>query len=85
MIPARFATYLVSFFMALFMSGIMSLVITVFNIGITSDLFVKWLNAWGFAFAVALPTIFVIAPLVRKLVTLLIAKEHALLKTLKLQ
>lgn len=59
--------HIISFFMAFFMSAIMSLVITTFNIGLVSDLFIQWLHAWAFAFAVALPTIFIVAPLVRKL------------------
>jgi Protein of unknown function (DUF2798) len=58
-----------AFFMALFMSGIMSLVITIFNIGLVSNIVVVWLKAWGFAFIVAFPTITVVAPIVNKLVS----------------
>ena len=75
MISNHYTHHLISFFMALFMSCIMSAVITVFNIGFTSDLIVKWFSAWGFAFAAALPTIFIVGPLVRKLVMYIVNDE----------
>ena len=53
----------------------MSLVITVFNVGLVDNLLFIWLKAWGFAFCVAFPTINVVAPIVRKLVTLVVAKD----------
>ena len=57
------------------MSCLMSLVICVFNFGFVEDLVIKWLNAWLFAFLVALPTIVVVSPLVGKLVSLVIDKD----------
>ncbi len=75
MIPAKYTHYVFSFFMALLMSCIMSFVITVFNVGLIDNLFFIWLKAWGFAFMVAFPTINVVAPIVRKLVTLVVAKD----------
>lgn len=61
--------------MALFMSSIMSLVITLFNIGFISDFILIWLQAWAFGFTAALPTIFLIAPLVRRLVINIMIQE----------
>lgn len=75
MIPNKYAQYFISFFMALFMSCIMSFVITAFNIGFVPSFALRWLNAWGFGFAAALPTIFLVAPLVRKLVGFMLLKE----------
>ena len=75
MIPAKYSSYVFAFFMALLMSCIMSLVITVFNVGLVDNLLFIWLKAWGFAFFVAFPTINVVAPIVRKLVTLVVAKD----------
>lgn len=75
MIPAKYTHYVFSFFMALLMSCIMSFVITVFNVGLVDNLLFIWLKAWGFAFMVAFPTINVVAPIVRKLVTLVVAKN----------
>lgn len=72
MIPVKYASYVFSFFMSLLMSGIMSLVISVFNVGLVEDIVTIWLKAWVFAFAVALPTIIAVTPLVRKLVALVV-------------
>ena len=57
------------------MSCIMSLVISVFNVGWTSNIVSIWLNAWLFAFAVAFPTIMLVSPVVHKLVSLALKDE----------
>lgn len=74
MVPVKYASYVFSFFMSLLMSGIMSFVISVFNIGLVEDIVAIWLKAWMFAFAVALPTIIAVTPLVRKLVALTVVQ-----------
>ncbi|WP_232842894.1 DUF2798 domain-containing protein [Psychrosphaera ytuae] len=50
----------------------MSLVITVFNIGWVDNIVSIWLQAWLFAFSVALPTILIISPLVHRLVAIVV-------------
>ena len=75
MISSKYTQHVISFFMALFMSCIMSFFITTHNIGLTPDLLSKWLFAWAFGFAVALPTIFLVAPMVRKLAIKLVTAE----------
>jgi hypothetical protein len=64
--------------MALFMSGIMSFVLTIFNVGMVANILILWLQAWGLAFIVALPTITVLAPFVDKLVSVLLGEADAL-------
>jgi len=76
MIAQKYQSLVFSFFMPLLMSGIMSLVITTFNLGMVSDLLSRWLNAWSFAFIVAFPVIIVVSPLVRFLVKLVIKTER---------
>ena len=76
MLPKR-RPLIFSFFMALFMSGIMSFVLTVFNVGMVADILTLWLQAWGLAFIVALPTITVLAPFVDKLVSIVLGKVGA--------
>lgn len=56
-----------AFFMAFFMSGVMSLIITLVNIGWVSDAFLIWLRAWSFSFIVAFPTMAVVVPLANRL------------------
>ncbi|WP_286266948.1 DUF2798 domain-containing protein [Thalassotalea atypica] len=75
MIPQKYTKLVFSFFMALMMSCIMSLVVTTFNIGLVDGLFQAWLKSWGFAFIVAFPTINVVAPIVQKLVQLVIKNQ----------
>lgn len=58
--------------MSLLMSCIMSLVISVFNVGLIEEIVTVWLKAWGFAFIVAFPTIIVVSPVVRRLVNAVI-------------
>lgn len=48
----------------------MSLVITLFNVGLVEHVELIWLRAWAFAFAVAFPVIAVVASFVRRLVAL---------------
>ncbi|ARN74012.1 DUF2798 domain-containing protein [Oceanicoccus sagamiensis] len=72
MIPKKYTHQVFSFFMALLMSCLMSLVITVFNLGLVEGLLGIWLKAWGFGFIVALPTVLTVSPLVRKLVNLVV-------------
>lgn len=64
MIDRKYYTLLFAFFMALLMSSIMSMVITVFNVGLVPNIISIWLKAWAVAFVVALPTTVLVAPLV---------------------
>jgi hypothetical protein len=72
MIQAKYHRIVFAFFMALLMSCIMSLVISIFNVGLVDNIIHIWLKAWGFAFSVAFPAIFIISPLVHKLVALVL-------------
>ena len=69
MIAQKHYRLVYSFVMALFMSGIMSLVITIFNLGFTDNLVLIWLKAWSFGFIIAFPTVLVVSRLVAKLVS----------------
>ncbi len=54
----------------------MSLVISIFNVGLVDNILHVWLHAWGFAFVVAFPTVMVVAPTVKRLVELVIHKDE---------
>ncbi|MDG2154358.1 MAG: DUF2798 domain-containing protein [Gammaproteobacteria bacterium] len=75
MLPKKYQPIVFSFFMALLMSGLMSLVVTTFNMGLVSNLVVIWLKAWGVAFSVAFPIIIVVTPIVRKLSDLVLRDD----------
>lgn len=72
MINSKYQHIVFAFFMALFMSCIMSLVISVFNVGIVENILTIWLKAWSFAFIVAMPLVLLVSPIARKLVNLLV-------------
>ena len=72
MIPRIYQKTVFSFFMALLMSGVMSFAISLFNVGMVSNIIAIWLQAWGFAFFIAFPTIIIISPIVHKLVSLVL-------------
>ena len=76
LIPKKYMSYLISFFMALLMSCTMSLVIIIFNVGLIEGFVSIWLKAWGFSFIVAFPTVIVISPIVGKLVNLVIENNE---------
>ncbi len=68
----RNAPILLAFFTSLFMSCLMSMVITFINIGPSPDFVQRWLRAFVLAFSVAFPAILLVLPLARKLVALLV-------------
>lgn len=72
MINEKYQHFVFAFFMALLMSCIMSLVISVFNVGFVENILSIWIKAWGFAFIVAMPAVLLVSPVVRKLVKLVI-------------
>jgi uncharacterized membrane protein YjjB (DUF3815 family) len=77
MIDRKHHKIVFAFFMALLMSCIMSFVISIFNVGLVSNIIHIWLKAWAFAFIVAFPTITVVAPIVHKLVSLVLKEESS--------
>lgn len=75
MIPAKFERLVFAFLMSLFMSFLMSGVITLINLGLVENFISLWFSAYWRAFIVAFPIIFVVAPFVRKLTIRLIKQE----------
>lgn len=76
MIDRKHHKLVFSFFMSLLMSCIMSLVISIFNVGLVSNIISIWLGAGVFSFLVAFPTILLVSPLVHKLVNLVLKEER---------
>ena len=63
----RYFSFVFSTIMAIFMSFLMSGIITAANIGFPADFLTQWMQAWGFAFAAAWPILQVVAPMARRL------------------
>jgi hypothetical protein len=56
-----------SLIMASMMVFVMTFVVTVVNVGLASDFLVRWAKAYSIAFVVAVPTIYTLAPIARRL------------------
>ena len=69
MIPAKFAPLLFSFCLSIIMSCVVSGVATLNAAGLADGFATLWLAAWYKSWIVAFPTILVVAPLTRRLVT----------------
>ena len=67
-LPKRHAPQLLAFFTSLFMSFLMSMVITFINVGPREDFLLLWMRAFGTAFVIAFPTILMVLPIARHLV-----------------
>ena len=72
MISKKYEQLVFAFFMALLMTCVMSLAISIFNIGLVDGILSIWLKAWGFAFCAAFPTMVIVSPMVKRLVKLVI-------------
>ncbi len=68
MIPARFSHILFGFILSGLMSLIVSGIATARALGLDADFPVNWVGSWLTAWAVAFPTVLVIAPIARRLV-----------------
>ena len=69
MIPSRAAPILFAFIVSGLMSCVVSGVSTFSAILEMANFFEAWMVAWGKSWAVAFPTILIVVPLARKLVT----------------
>ncbi len=76
MIDRKYQKIVFAFFMGLLMSGLMSLVISIFNIGLVPNIITIWLKAWLFAFSVAFPAIVLVSPLVQKLLATVLKDDN---------
>ena len=55
----------------------MSFVISVFNVGMVSNIFAVWLKAWVLSFVVAFPAVFMVSSVVHKLVDFVLHDDES--------
>jgi len=67
-ISRKFTPLLMGIVMGVFMSFLMSLVVTFMNLGFVPDFFFIWMRAWGAAFVISLPIVIVVFPIAKKIV-----------------
>ncbi len=74
MIPARFAPILFGFILSGLMSFIVSGLSTYRALGLVDHFAQLWLGNWVVSWAIAFPTVLVVAPITRRIVARLIRK-----------
>ena len=77
MIPARFVPVLFGLILSGLMSFLVSGISTFRAVGLTEGVLMVWLLAWLSSWAVAFPTVLVVAPVTRRLVAWLTAPESS--------
>jgi hypothetical protein len=71
-LPARYAGVLMPVVLSLVMSMIVSAVATLKNLGLSGDFLSAWPPAWLVSWLIALPTLFLVLPLARRIVGLMV-------------
>ena len=66
-LPAQYFHLVFSIVMAALMVFLMTFVITLVNVGLVPDFASRWMKAFLVAYAVAVPVIYFLAPLARKI------------------
>ena len=79
MIPARYAPILFGFILSGLMSLLVSGIATLRTVALSPDFPMFWLGAWLPSWAVAFPTVLVVAPIARKAVARMTAPAPALI------
>jgi hypothetical protein len=67
-LPARYAGIMMPLMLSIFMSCIVSLIATLRANGFGAFEVGGWLQAWGLSWIVAFPTLFLVLPVVRRIV-----------------
>ncbi len=75
-VPRKYEPYVFSFFMSLLVSCVIALVISLMHVGLAKTFVWEWLQSWIVGFGLAFPTIVCVTPLVRRLVTAILAEDE---------
>lgn len=75
MIPARFAPVVFGFILSGLMSCMVSGIATVRALGVVQGFFGEWMSSWVFSWTIAFPVVLVVAPVTRRMVSVLVKSE----------
>ena len=76
MICQKYANYVQAFTLSGVMTLIMSLIITIINVGFIENILHVWMRAWFISYAVAFPAILIVLPFVKKFVIAIASREN---------
>lgn len=71
--PARYAPLLFGFLLSIFMTFIISGVVTLWNFGLVDGVVSIWASGWITSWVVAFPSVLFVAPFVRRIVGRIVA------------
>ncbi|MDQ0509536.1 DUF2798 domain-containing protein [Ancylobacter amanitiformis] len=71
-LPARYAGIVLPFVLSVLMTFVVSAIATLRSLGPGPDFLTTWPGAWGLSWLVAFPTLLMVLPLVRRIVSLLV-------------
>lgn len=66
-LPATYMTIVLPFFLSCLMSGLISMINMIKNVGWVENFMSMWLSAWLFSWLVAFPAVLILLPLMRRL------------------
>lgn len=71
-LPAKYATVVIPFFLSFLMSGLISFINIIHNIGFVNHFATVWVSAWFFSWCVAFPAVLILLPIVRRITARLV-------------
>lgn len=71
-LSAKYATVVIPFILSFLMSGLISLINIIHNIGFVDHLATIWVSAWFFSWCVAFPAVLILLPIVRRITVRLV-------------
>jgi len=74
-LPARWAPIVMPLILSVCMSFIVSGIATVRAVGLADHFLALWMSAWGVSWLVAFPTLLLVLPMARRLVSLLVRPQ----------
>lgn len=71
-LPMKWATVVIPFFLSCLMSGIISFINMIRNLGWIDGFFTLWFNTWMISWTFAFPVVLFVLPMVRKFASLIV-------------
>ena len=71
-LPMKWTTVVIPFFLSCLMSGIISFINMIRNLGWMDGFFALWFNNWMISWAFAFPVVLFVLPMVRKFASLIV-------------
>lgn len=74
-LPARYAAFVMPLFLSIVMTFVVSAISTLRSLGLNAAFLATWPTAWGLSWLVAFPTLLLVLPVVRWLVGLVVEPQ----------